>query len=85
MALHLQWSRLMLKTMLIAAATAGILAVGVLPLDLSPAQAAQMTCREAAKLKYPSQDLKGRFAFRRACKAAWKAHKLNPQPLPPKA
>ena len=41
-------------------------------------------CREAAKLKYPS-DLKSRFAYRRACKAAWKAHKLNPQPLPPKA
>jgi hypothetical protein len=56
----------------------------VLPLDLSPAQAAQMTCREAAKAKFPG-DWKSRAAYRRACKAAWKAHKLNPQPLPPKA
>jgi hypothetical protein len=84
MALHLQWSRPMLKTLLLAAAAAGFLAVGVLPLDLSPAQAAQMTCREAAKAKFPG-DWKSRAAYRRACKAAWKAHKLNPQPLPPKA
>ena len=71
------------KTMLLAAAAAGFLAVGLLPLDPSPAQAEQMTCREAAKAKFPG-DWKGRNAYRKACKAAWKA-RLNPQPLPPKA
>lgn len=74
----------MLKTMLLAAAATGFLAVGLPALDPSPAQAGQMTCREAAKAKFPG-DWKSRNAYRRACKAAWKAHKLNPQPLPPKA
>ena len=74
----------MLKTVLLAAAAAGFLAVGLLPLNVSPAQAGQITCREAAKLEYPKSLMK-RFSYRRACKAAWKAHKLNPQPLPPKA
>ena len=73
----------MLKTILLAAAPAGFLAVGLLPLDFLPAQAEQMTCRQAAKPEYP-ESLKNRFSYRRACKAAWKA-KLNPQPLPPKA
>ena len=73
----------MLKTMLLAAAAAGFLAVGLLPLDFSPAQAEQMTCRQAAKAKFPG-DWKSRNAYRKACKAAWKA-RLNPQPLPPKA
>jgi hypothetical protein len=84
MALHLQWSRLMLKTALLAAAAAACLAVGLLSLNVSPAQAKPTTCREAAKLEYP-KDLMKRFSYRRSCKAAWKAHKLNPQPLPPKA
>ena len=43
----------MLKTMLLAAAAAGFLAVGLLPLNVSPAQAEQMTCREAAKAEFP--------------------------------
>ena len=73
----------MLKTMLLAAAAAGFLAVGLLPLNVSPAQAEQMTCRQAAKAQFPG-DWKGRNAYRKACKAAWKA-RLNPQPLPPKA
>ena len=74
----------MLRTVLLAAAAAGFLAVGLLSLDVSPAQAGPMTCREAAKLEYPKNLMK-RFSYKRACKAAWKAHKLNPQPLPPKA
>jgi len=55
----------------------------LLPLNVSPAQAEQMTCRQAAKAQFPG-DWKGRNAYRKACKAAWKA-RLNPQPLPPKA
>jgi hypothetical protein len=73
----------MLKTLLFAASFAAFVAAG-LPLDQSSARAEQMTCREAAKLKFPG-DWKSRAAYRKSCKAAWKAHKLNPQPLPPKA
>jgi hypothetical protein len=73
----------MFKTLLVAASCAALIAVAQ-PLDLSSARAEQMTCREAAKLKFPG-DFKSRTAYRKACKAAWKAHRLNPQPLPPKA
>jgi hypothetical protein len=73
----------MFKTLLVAASCAALIVV-TLPLDPSAARAGQMTCREAAKLKFPG-DFKSRTAYRKACKAAWKAHKLNPQPLPPKA
>jgi hypothetical protein len=73
----------MLKTVLFAASVAGVVAVGLV-LHLSHAQAEQFTCRQAAKLKYPG-DWHSRAAYRKACKAAWKAHRLNPQPLPPKA
>ena len=72
----------MLKALLFAASFTAFIAVG-LPLDQS-AGAGQMTCREAAKLRFPG-DWKSRAAYRKACKAAWKAHRLNPQPLPPKA
>jgi hypothetical protein len=74
----------MLKTVSLALVTFGLLMAGVTTLQSSPAKAETITCREAAKLKYP-HDFKSRHAYRRACKAAWKAHKLNPQPLPPKA
>jgi hypothetical protein len=73
----------MLKTMLSAASVAGLVVAG-LPPHLSLAQAEPTTCRQAAKLKFPS-DLHSRAAYRKACKAAWRAHRLNPQPLPPKA
>jgi hypothetical protein len=73
----------MLKALLFAASCAAFVAVG-LPLDQSPAHAGQMTCREAAKIKFPG-DWKNRAGYRKSCKAAWKAHRLNPQPLPPKA
>jgi hypothetical protein len=72
----------MFKTLLVAASCVALVAVA-LPLDPSSA-AGQMTCREAAKAKFPG-DFKNRAAYRKACKAAWKAHRLNPQPLPPKA
>ena len=74
----------MLKTVMLAGSVTALLAVGFLPLHAGPAKAEQITCREAAKLEYPKNLMK-RFAAKRACKVAWKAHKLNPQPLPPKA
>ena len=73
----------MLKTVSLVLAAAGLFAIATSALHLAPAKAGTMTCREAAKLKYPN-DFKNRFAYRRACKAAYKA-RLNPQPLPPKA
>jgi hypothetical protein len=73
----------MRKTLLFVASLAAYVSAG-LPLDQPSARAEQMTCREAAKLKFPG-DFKSRTAYRKACKAAWKAHRLNPQPLPPKA
>ena len=46
--------------------------------------AASAIC-QAAKIKFPA-DLHSRAAYRKACKAAWRAEKLkNPQLLPPKA
>ena len=84
MATHFAWRDLMLKTVSLALATSALLSmIGAVTLQSSPAKAETITCREAAKLKYP-HDFKSRHAYRRACKAAWKAHKLNPQPLPPK-
>ena len=73
----------MLKALLLAASFAAFVLAG-LPLDQSSALARQMTCREAAKAKFPG-DWKSRAAYRKSCKVAWRAHKLNPQPLPPKA
>ena len=73
----------MLKALLLAASFAGFVLAG-LPLDQSSARAEQMTCREAAKLEFPG-DRKSRAAYRKSCKVAWRAHRLNPQPLPPKA
>jgi hypothetical protein len=72
----------MFKKLLIAAAATGLIAIAV-PLEASAAKATksgQLTCRDVAKLKYPT-DRKMRVAYKRGCK---KAHKLNPQPLPPK-
>ena len=73
----------MVKTMVLAASVAGLVVVG-LPLHLSLAQTEPMTCRKAAKLEFPG-DRHGRAAYRKECKAAWRANRLNPQPLPPKA
>jgi hypothetical protein len=62
----------MTKTILIAAA------LGFVALATPPAQAATadgvLTCREAAKLKYPT-DRKARHDFRRACKQVWRTQK----------
>jgi hypothetical protein len=73
----------MFKNMLIIASATGLIAVA-LPLEASAAKVAkagQLSCRDAAKLKYP-KEWQMRIAYKRGCK---KAYKLNPQPLPPKA
>ena len=61
----------MLKKMLVAVVATGLVAAAALPLRISPAEAS-MTCKAAAKLKYPD-DWKARHAWKKACKAAWKA------------
>jgi hypothetical protein len=66
----------MLKKVLLVAIAAGLVSAVSLPLQIAPAQAA-MTCKEAAKMKYPEmvKDLKERHAFKKECKDAWKASK----------
>jgi hypothetical protein len=71
----------MLKKVLFAAAICGFAAGVALPVQ--PVQAARnikafktaagapLTCKEAAKLKFPS-DLKSRHAFKHECKVAFK-------------
>ena len=39
-----------------------------------PSQAAAPTCKEAAKLEFPT-DKKARHAYKKECKQAWKAQK----------
>jgi hypothetical protein len=63
----------MLKKMLIVAAAAGVIGAASLPVQAAAPEGA-MTCRDAAKLKYPN-DRKMRHEFRKACKQAWKAQK----------
>jgi len=64
----------MLKKVLFAAAATGLVAAIALPVQVTEAGAATVTCRAAAKAKFP-HDLKARRAYFKACKAAWKAHK----------
>jgi hypothetical protein len=63
----------MLKKVLFAAVATALVAATALPIQFTPATAGTMTCKAAAKAKFPS-DLKARHAFRKDCKAAWKAH-----------
>ena len=63
----------MLKKMLIVAAASGVVGLASLPVQ-APTPEGVMTCRDAAKLKYPT-DRKARHDFRRACKQAWRAQK----------
>jgi hypothetical protein len=63
----------MFKHVLIAVAVTGLIAIA-LPVEASAAKAGaagQMTCKEAAKLQYPS-DRKMRRAFKHDCKTAFK-------------
>ena len=60
----------MLRKMLVAATATAIVAGAALTAPIT-AQAA-MTCKEAAKMKYPDGH-KMRHAFKKSCKEAWKA------------
>jgi hypothetical protein len=62
----------MLKKVLFAAVATALVAATALPMQFTPATAGAMTCKAAAKAKFPD-DLKARHAYKKACKAAWKA------------
>ena len=67
----------MLRKALIAAVATGFVAATALTVQVGSAGATSMTtmsCKEAAKMKYPA-DKKARHAYKKACKEAWKAQK----------
>ncbi|HXG78825.1 MAG TPA: hypothetical protein VNJ31_05770 [Methyloceanibacter sp.] len=61
----------MFKKVLFALIATALVAGFTLPLPTS-AEAATVTCRAAAKAKFPN-DLKARHAYFKQCKKAWKA------------
>jgi len=61
----------MLKKIMFAAVATGLVAAVALPITQVEA-AGPLTCVEAAKLKYPA-DHAARSAYKKGCKAAWKA------------
>jgi hypothetical protein len=63
----------MFKKMLFAAALTGLLAGAAVPVQSSTAEAAS-GCRKAAHMKFHS-DLKARVAYRKECRAHWKAYR----------
>jgi hypothetical protein len=63
----------MLKKVLFATVATALVAAVALPVQFTAVQAAApLTCKEAAKLKFPT-DAKARHAYKKGCKAAWKA------------
>jgi hypothetical protein len=64
----------MLKRLFLAAALTGLVAGVSIPLQTDTAEARPSGCREAAKAKFPD-DLKSRVAYKKECKAHWKAYK----------
>jgi len=64
----------MMKRILFAAAVTGIVAGVTIPVHTTPAEAAPSGCLKAAKAKFPG-DLKSRHAYRRECKAHFKAYR----------
>ena len=62
----------MLKKILVAAAVTGLIASAALPVQITPAFAGKSGCREAAKSKFQG-DKKAARAFKKECKAHWKA------------
>jgi hypothetical protein len=62
----------MLKKILFAVVATAFVAAIALPMQIAPAAAEAVTCKAAAKAKFPS-DLKARHSFKKDCKAAWKA------------
>jgi hypothetical protein len=69
----------MLKTVFLAAAASLVLAGAATTVPVQPAQAKAymktgVTCRDAAKMRYPA-DRKARHAYKKACKERYKAWK----------
>jgi len=64
----------MLKRMLFAAAVTGLVAGATMPVHTTPAEAAPSGCLKAAKAKFPA-DAKSRHAYRKECKAHFKAYR----------
>jgi hypothetical protein len=64
----------MLKRLFLAAAVTGLIAGAAIPLQPSSAMAGKSGCREAAKAKFHGE-MKARHAFKKECKAHWKAYK----------
>ncbi|MFZ2018160.1 MAG: hypothetical protein WAU90_05730 [Methyloceanibacter sp.] len=62
----------MLKKVLFAALATALVAAVALPAGFSSVKAATITCKEAAKMKFPTS-LKQRHAWKKGCVAAWKA------------
>ena len=65
----------MLKKVLFAVVATGFVTVLALPVQFTAAEAAAegaMTCKDAAKMDFPNEK-KARRAFKKECKAAWKA------------
>jgi hypothetical protein len=64
---------MMLKRVILAAVATAFVAATAMPVALTPAHAAT-TCKQAAKAKFAS-DRKARHAYKKQCKAAFKAQK----------
>jgi hypothetical protein len=62
----------MLKRLFIATALTGLIAGFSIPVMAAPGVGDKSGCRQAAKAKFPG-DLKSRHAYKKECKAAWKA------------
>jgi hypothetical protein len=62
----------MLKKIMFAALATALVGAVALPVQLTSAEAAPLSCKQAAKLKFPT-DHKARHAWKKGCVAAWKA------------
>ena len=64
----------MLKKVLFAALATAFVTAVALPIQFASAATplGTVTCKAAAKAKFAT-DMKGRHAYKKACKAAWKA------------
>ena len=62
----------MLKKITFALIATAFVAAIALPVQVAPAAAEAMTCKAAAEVQFPN-DRKTRHAFKKDCKAAWKA------------
>jgi hypothetical protein len=63
----------MLKRMLVAATVTGLIAGASVSVQAAPTPPGEITCKAAAKAKYP-QDRTARVAYKKECKAHWKAY-----------